>query len=82
MAFTGAADIVQDLGPKYFAFTKKKIPKNIKNFFFRICQIFNGKGAAKGKRFQAKVTKINSAARQQAEELLLQHFDHPKVSTE
>jgi hypothetical protein len=49
---------------------------------FRICQIFNGKGAAKGKRFQAKVTKINSAARQQAEELLLQHFDHLKVSTE
>ena len=42
--------------------------------FFRICQVLCGKGVAKGKRFQAKVTQLNNAARLQAEDILRQFF--------
>jgi len=40
----------------------------------RICEIFVGKGAAKGKRFQAKVTQLNNSARLQAEIVLRNYY--------
>jgi hypothetical protein len=39
---------------------------------FRICALLNGKGAAKGPKFQAKVA--NLANRTKAEELIKQHI--------
>jgi len=41
----------------------------------RICEILAGKGAAKGKRFQAKVTQLNNSARLEAETVLRNHYD-------
>jgi len=40
----------------------------------RICEIFAGKGAAKGKRFQAKVSQLNSSARLEAEAVLRDYY--------
>lgn len=39
---------------------------------FRVCALLNGKGAAKGPKFQAKVS--NLANRTKAEELIKQHI--------
>jgi len=41
----------------------------------RVCEIFAGKGAAKGKRFQAKVTQLNNSARSEAEAVLRDYYN-------
>ena len=41
--------------------------------FYRICDILGGKGAAKGGRFQAKVTTLKN--RDKAVQLLADHFE-------
>nr|CAH0109184.1 unnamed protein product [Daphnia galeata] len=40
----------------------------------KICSRLAGKGAGKGKRFQAKVTQLNPSSRQEAETILREHF--------
>ncbi|XP_046458517.1 alanyl-tRNA editing protein Aarsd1-B-like [Daphnia pulex] len=40
----------------------------------KICSCLAGKGAGKGKRFQAKVTQLNPSARQEAETILRDYF--------
>ncbi len=81
MALTAVVEVVQELGPKYVILHRTVLElatHSLSLYYYlliRICQVLAGKGVAKGKRFQAKVTKLNAAARQQVEDILRQHFE-------
>jgi hypothetical protein len=79
MTLIGQEDVVSSLGPKcvplrQISLSKQIVQTNSEIFDFRICSCLNGKGAGKGKRFQAKVTQLNPSARQEAETILCDYF--------
>ncbi len=80
MTLIGQEDVVSSLGPKYVPlrqrspYRNKLLKTNSQIFGFRICSCLAGKGAGKGKRFQAKVTQLNPTSRQEAETILREHF--------
>lgn len=61
---------VADLGPKYVNFID--FCKYSPCFFHRICELLEGKGAGKGNKFQAKVSRM--ANRPKAEQLIAEYF--------
>lgn len=81
MILSGPTDAVQQLGPRYGFHPSISQCSKVSCFslFFlilltRICEVLSGKGAGKGKRFQAKVAQMSAVNRQQAEDILAQYF--------